>query len=215
MRAPFSRLQVALQQALAGSINVTRLIIKVEQIEEPRQLEERPLTRDFLEGVFADAPAYSVRAPAELQAHVTRVGERDVLLEGATTVQLRSHCRRCLEDVDSELPVVFTVNLVARKEEPAAAGKSRHREIPEENAEAASSSPETDPDEEVFDGETIDLAPIVREQLLLGLPATEPLCKETCKGLCPTCGQDLNEKDCGHSQKQLDPRWAALKDLKV
>lgn len=202
-----------MQQALAGSPDVAKLIIKVDQIEEPRQLEERPLTRDFLEGVFKDAPEYTVRAPAELQAQVTRVGESDVLLEGATNVQLRSECRRCLRDVDSELPVVFTVNLVARRNEPPPGNKSRHREIPEENTEAP--SPETDLDEEVFDGETIDLGPIVREQLLLGLPAIEPLCQEACKGLCPVCGQDLNERDCGHSQKQLDPRWAALKDLKV
>jgi len=42
------------------------------------------------------------------------------------------------------------------------------------------------------------------------------LCREDCKGLCSTCGQDLNEKDCGHSsKKEIDVRLAKLKDIKL
>jgi len=195
-------------------IVVNNLIINVEQIEEPRQLERRPLTRAFLDEIFADAPEYKVAGPAELQAHLTRVGETDVLLEASTTLQLTSACRRCLTEVKSDLPVVFTLNLVARKEpEPAPRKGKRGKEpVAEEEEETLS---ESDTESEEYDGETIDLAPILREQLLLGLPAIEPLCKEACKGLCPTCGQDLNEKDCGHGAKQPDSRWAALKNLKA
>ncbi|MBQ3561654.1 MAG: DUF177 domain-containing protein, partial [Oscillospiraceae bacterium] len=39
------------------------------------------------------------------------------------------------------------------------------------------------------------------------------LCREDCKGLCPVCGSDLNEKTCNCNQKQIDPRLEKLKML--
>ena len=58
----------------------------------------------------------------------------------------------------------------------------------------------------------IDFAPVLREYALLEFPI-KALCKPDCKGLCIECGQDLNEKDCGHSQEDDDSPFAALKDL--
>ena len=52
------------------------------------------------------------------------------------------------------------------------------------------------------------------EQMLLGLPM-DVLCKPDCKGLCMVCGQDRNANDCGHEQKVPDPRWSALKNIKL
>jgi uncharacterized protein len=43
----------------------------------------------------------------------------------------------------------------------------------------------------------IDLEPLVREYLLIEIPIS-PLCKLDCKGLCPVCGEDLNERVCEH-----------------
>lgn len=45
----------------------------------------------------------------------------------------------------------------------------------------------------------IDLAPLVREYLLLEVPI-RPLCKTDCKGLCVECGEDLNVRTCAHAQ---------------
>jgi uncharacterized protein len=42
-----------------------------------------------------------------------------------------------------------------------------------------------------------------------------PLCREDCKGLCPTCGANLNEVDCGHTQEADDDRWAGLRQLNL
>jgi uncharacterized protein len=64
----------------------------------------------------------------------------------------------------------------------------------------------------VPDSAQIDLAPLLREYALLELPI-KPLCKPDCKGLCIECGQDLNIKDCGHSQEEDDTPFAALKKL--
>jgi uncharacterized protein len=58
----------------------------------------------------------------------------------------------------------------------------------------------------------IDLAPLLREYALLEIPIN-PLHDPNCKGLCIECGQDLNIKDCGHSQESDDSPFAALKKL--
>jgi uncharacterized protein len=46
---------------------------------------------------------------------------------------------------------------------------------------------------------TIDLAPLAREYLLLEIPIS-PVCKPECKGLCPVCGEDLNQSVCEHPE---------------
>jgi uncharacterized protein len=57
----------------------------------------------------------------------------------------------------------------------------------------------------------IDLQPLVREFALLEFPL-KPLCKPDCKGLCSICGENLNERDCGHHPDEDSP-FAALKQL--
>jgi uncharacterized protein len=64
----------------------------------------------------------------------------------------------------------------------------------------------------VFDGEAIDVDEIVKEQILLAVP-TRMLCREDCKGICPECGADKNTGECNCVTDEIDPRWAALKDL--
>jgi uncharacterized protein len=61
---------------------------------------------------------------------------------------------------------------------------------------------------------TVDLEPLAREALTLGLPLA-PLCTPDCRGLCPTCGADLNAGDCGCPPAVVDSRWAALDVLRL
>lgn len=58
----------------------------------------------------------------------------------------------------------------------------------------------------------IDLQPLVRDYALLEEPI-KPICKPDCKGLCPVCGEDLNQTDCGHSNQSGDSPFSTLKDL--
>jgi len=58
----------------------------------------------------------------------------------------------------------------------------------------------------------LDIAPLIREYALLEIPI-KSLHDPECKGLCIECGQDLNIRDCGHSQDQDDSPFATLKDL--
>lgn len=56
-----------------------------------------------------------------------------------------------------------------------------------------------------------ELDELVIEDIFLSLPV-KFLCKEDCKGICPSCGKDLNQGECG-CKKEVDPRWAALNQL--
>ncbi len=58
----------------------------------------------------------------------------------------------------------------------------------------------------------LDLFNLVRDDILLELP-TRHLCSENCQGLCPVCGQNLNEKLCGCRKVAPDPRMAVLDEL--
>ena len=58
----------------------------------------------------------------------------------------------------------------------------------------------------------IDLTEAVRQYAGLALPM-KPLCREDCPGLCPACGHNLNEGQCGCRLAETDPRWADLSRL--
>jgi uncharacterized protein len=58
----------------------------------------------------------------------------------------------------------------------------------------------------------IDLSPVLREYILLEIPIS-PLCQPDCNGLCPICGNNLNESTCNHEDDSGDPRLASLKSL--
>ncbi len=63
-----------------------------------------------------------------------------------------------------------------------------------------------------YQGEEVDLEPLLREQILLAVPFA-PLCSESCRGLCPVCGIDRNTGTCTCEAVPPDPRWSALKNL--
>ncbi len=69
-----------------------------------------------------------------------------------------------------------------------------------------------DPILTVHENGILDLNPLLREYLLLDIPI-QPLCQEDCKGLCPECGENLNDTVCDHTPSGVDPRMAALKSL--
>jgi uncharacterized protein len=64
----------------------------------------------------------------------------------------------------------------------------------------------------VGDDVHVDLAPLVREDIFLGIPM-HALCRPDCKGLCPNCGQNWNDGPCDCEAERRDPRWAALNQL--
>jgi uncharacterized protein len=60
----------------------------------------------------------------------------------------------------------------------------------------------------------LDVGAMLWEEFLLALPV-KPLCRDECKGLCPSCGKDLNAGPCGCGGAEPDPRLAALRGLTI
>lgn len=112
-----------------------------------------------------------------------------LMMEGQVRTTIHGICDRCAGSFDREVTFPIDVVLVT--------------ELANEENE----------DEWVFplEGDSADLDDIVRTVFVLNLDS-KLLCKEDCKGLCPRCGKNLNDGPC-NCQKELDPRFAALKQL--
>ena len=127
-------------------------------------------------------------APLALELRLESVTE-GVLVTGTVTAPLSGQCGRCLDPVSDELTV----------------------DVCELFAYPDSATDVTTADDEVsrLAGDLLGVEPVVRDAVVLGLPWT-PLCRPDCAGLCPTCGQRLDDLPSGHTHDVLDPRWAAL-----
>jgi uncharacterized protein len=184
---------------------VNDLILSVDALEEANQPFEADLPREFLDELLRAEPPTEFHAAgaAYLKGRATKLG-RKVLVQAKFTVPLQGQCRRCLKSVVLGEPVELTRTYAPEEQLPA---PKKHAEV------EASFDPEL-VDEEEYQGKEIDLRPALREQILLSIPPP-PLCLEECKGLCPKCGKDLNDGECGCDRTVLDPRWAALQGIQL
>lgn len=138
-------------------------------------------------------PSRALRVTGRLSAAGTGGGR--FYWHGRLTGDVTIPCRRCLTDaavhVQDESHVIFA----------------------EEGSEEAE-----DPDVYVLDERStqLDLCPVVREQWLLNVPSYA-VCRDECKGLCPTCGKDLNEGscDCPEAAEAPDARWDVLRKVQT
>ncbi len=117
---------------------------------------------------------------------------------GKILVGIKIECTRCLQSIEKDLEILFNVTYVTTENY---------------TDEKESELREQDLDVSIFDGRKIDLSELVREQIILNLPE-QIFCSEDCKGLCAKCGANRNLIDCNCEEKEIDPRWAALKNLK-
>ena len=171
-----------------------QLRLKIKDIPEHGEHLEAPFARallaDALDGSDVDLEASHVEARMD----VSRAGDT-ISVHGRLEGDVKLACTRCLGEAHVQVAVPLRVVLG-----PASMGAE-----------------ESLADElEYFnhDGEVVDLEPVLRETLILSLPMAT-LCQPECKGLCPVCGGNRNERDCGCDVKVIDPRLAALKDIKV
>ncbi len=67
-------------------------------------------------------------------------------------------------------------------------------------------------EKDYIDGYNLDVDQLVHDEALLVWPE-RILCKEDCKGLCTTCGQNLNDGSCDCERTDLDPRMAKILDI--
>lgn len=122
----------------------------------------------------------------------------DIRLKGRYAGNIETPCARCIEPVS--VPVSAEFDLIFRPLDADA-------DVPERSITAS----ETEIG--YYQGGSLLLEDVLREQVLLSLPA-RTLCKQDCKGLCPRCGANRNLQACSCDQGPNDPRWEALGGLR-
>jgi len=126
-------------------------------------------------------------SPVQMVGTMSNVGDV-LLLKAVLTAEVKRMCGRCLKEFSAE-----TKAEVLEKFYPQGTAN-------------------LEKDAFVYDSDVIDITEPLRESLLLAEPI-QALCKEDCRGLCPVCGADLNDGDCGCDRVTVDPRLAALKQF--
>lgn len=157
----------------------------LELMRRPGSRKSVQLTAPVDELVIGD-----VTLPAGTECTVDLVLESlpdGITAAGTVSAPWQADCRRCLGDASG----VASVHV-----------KELYQKTP------------TSDDIYEFDGEQLDLEPMVREAIVFELPIA-PLCRPTCAGLCAECGTNLNDEDCGHRSVPTDPRWAGLSGLEI
>jgi uncharacterized protein len=146
--------------------------------------------------VHGDVCDFEMPAAAQVQMEYYRSGQ-ELIFRGRISGDVVGHCARCLEAYQFALATDFSFVLVPKAPLPAEVELS-----------------DDDLDLGYYEGDEIDLSPLICEQVILALP-TRPLCRDDCKGLCPQCGTNLNLGACRCAATPGDERLAVLRHLKV
>ena len=163
--------------------------------------EHEHLEKRYEPGLFptSEGEPFRVVSPVTLSFDVDRQEPGRYRVAGHLTGEIELECSRCLEPFTLPMATDFDLRYVPRTEN---VGEGE-REVEEDDLATA-----------FYDDDQIDLGHLIMEQFQLALPM-KALCKEDCKGLCPTCGTNLNAGSCGCNVKWEDPRLAALKALRT
>jgi uncharacterized protein len=167
-----------------------------------QQLEQR--TVPFEVDVPADKLEYDGKLTQQSPLHATgtaRLVSRslgEIRVEGRLQVKMNASCDRCLEPATMAVDRPFDLMYIPAEHAP----KAGEDEVDEAGIEVG-----------YYDGPGIELNDVLREVVLLDLPM-QVVCADSCKGICPVCGQNRNQKDCGCRPVVTDDRWSKLKSLK-
>lgn len=130
------------------------------------------------------------KEPVELT--ITNLGNKLVLIKGSTKISLFLFCSRCLKKIEYPFDISFQKEIDFKLTE-----EERAENLDETN---------------FITGYNLDVDILIREEIVMGFPM-KILCKPDCKGICKTCGTDLNEKDCGCDNTEYDPRMSVIRDI--
>jgi uncharacterized protein len=193
-------------------LSLTPFQILVRDLPTKRELE---IPASFVAEAVRGLPMReALGAPADDPSVGSGTLSLDLYSEGAHVFangQMTGHvtvaCSRCVEPVTLSFDEPVRVTFLPQAELPSTPDEPASQE--EEDGLAIT---EDDLDLFGYDGEVVDLEPLVREQFVLVVPYA-PLCKEACLGLCAQCGTNRNLDACT-CEAPGDPRLAGLKALK-
>ena len=141
---------------------------------------------------------FKLAVPPGVSGRVERTGA-DIRVRGQLKAEITVPCARCLEAVTIAVDEPFDLYYTPAEDAFSSAGEKELQL--------------KDLDFGFLEKEEIDLDELAREQLALSVPV-RVLCKETCRGLCPHCGIDLNHESCD-CRRPIDPRWQPLADIQI
>ena len=121
---------------------------------------------------------------------VKHVKQKELLITGTCKMVIEIPCDRCLEMVDVTFDLNFTKNVDLNDD-------VQVDELDEKN---------------YIDGYNLDVDKLLYNEMLIGWPM-KILCSEDCKGICNTCGQNLNKGTCNCEDTSLDPRMSVIRDV--
>jgi uncharacterized protein len=139
-----------------------------------------------------DEEKYHFTSPVSVAFTLEKVGEQ-IICQAVVSTSVELDCSRCLETVSADISERTTLLLALSQKSPLAGAEEEIRIVPS-------------------DADEVDVSEEIRQTVLLAIPF-KPLCDESCRGLCPQCGVNLNTAQCRCRRKTADPRWAGLKEL--
>ncbi len=157
-------------------------------------VEVRPGEIDY-DGRIIQSTVLKSEGIAQLLNH--SMGE--IRVQGRLNVTIQATCDRCLEATG--FPIENQFDLVYMPATEANAGGED--EIDQAGIEVG-----------FYEGSRLPLNDVLREVVLLALPM-QLICSEACKGICPVCGQNRNQRDCGCQAEIPDDRWSKLKNFRA
>jgi uncharacterized protein len=160
---------------------------------------DEPMPAHWITTTLGAGSSYEPQGDGHLTAHLDELDRGVVQVHGRARLDLQAPCARCLEPVPLHLDTTLEVTLFPVGQEP--------------QAETSGEIADDDMGVSTYDGIEIDLGNLVRDEVFLALPMI-PLCREDCRGLCPTCGENLNVKPCGCRPGEDHP-MAALMQIKL
>ncbi len=135
--------------------------------------------------------------PCFVELNVTPIGIK-YRITGSIELKLMLQCSRCLESYPFDLSSDFDLLYVPIEQMPSEV----ELEMKDKDANIA-----------YYSENKIELSELLQEQILLALPM-KPICSQECKGLCPSCGTNLNVSSCNCKAVSIDPRLEKLKQIK-
>ena len=179
------------------------MIIRVEDIsahgKQESFLEEEGPLNERLGGETTNSGLH-FSGPIQVRLDLSRTG-RILLVKSRVEARVRCTCARCLDPFTQTLSSEFKMSLRPRPDP---------RLAPPEQIELSREDLEND----FYEGEEVDLSPLIQDQVLLTLPP-KVICREDCRGLCQRCGKNLNRETCQCGDAEVDPRLAPLKQFRV
>jgi len=180
-----------------GTVFISLQDLEVRKVEFSQQFA--PGTLDLV-GDLRQSGSLKTQGQAELLSE-HRGGKnvvKDIRVRGDFSTEIEIRCARCIEPVPTRIGGDFDL---------------LYRPLGVDAGHDERSISEAETEIGYYSGEGIQLEDVLREQVLLALPL-RTVCSESCRGLCPGCGKNLNTEACTCGEQPPDPRWAVLADIK-